>query len=75
MYCSCLNVYCNRVTTQLQLINISYHKIAVDNNLDSDGRPTKYRNFPIHAHLIWTVHSIHVLMDLTKKLFRWANPI
>jgi len=37
--------------------------IAVDNNLDSDGRPTKYRNFPIHAHLIWTLHSIHVFMD------------
>jgi hypothetical protein len=23
--CSCVNVYCHRVTTQLQLINISYH--------------------------------------------------
>jgi hypothetical protein len=23
MYCLCLNVYCHRVTTQLQLINIS----------------------------------------------------
>jgi hypothetical protein len=26
MYCLCVNVYCHRVTTQLQLINISYHK-------------------------------------------------
>jgi hypothetical protein len=25
MYYLCVNVYCNRVTTQLQLINISYH--------------------------------------------------
>jgi hypothetical protein len=27
MYCLCVNVYCNRVTTQLQLINISYISI------------------------------------------------
>ena len=27
MYCLCVNVYCHRVTTQLQLINISYHII------------------------------------------------
>jgi len=26
MYCLCVNVYCHRVTTQLQLINISYLK-------------------------------------------------
>ena len=32
MYCLCLNVYCHRVTTQLQLTNISYH-IITDNNL------------------------------------------
>ena len=25
MYCLCVNVYCDRVTTQLQLTNISYH--------------------------------------------------
>ena len=25
MYCLCVNVYCHRVATQLQLINISYH--------------------------------------------------
>jgi len=25
VYCLCVNVYCHRVTTQLQLINISYH--------------------------------------------------
>jgi hypothetical protein len=24
MYCLCVNVYCHRVTTQLQLTNISY---------------------------------------------------
>ena len=26
MYCLCVNVCCHRVTTQLQLTNISYHK-------------------------------------------------
>jgi hypothetical protein len=26
MHCLCVNVYCHRVTTQLQLINISYIK-------------------------------------------------
>jgi hypothetical protein len=25
VYCLCVNVYCHRVTTQLQLINISHH--------------------------------------------------
>ena len=25
IYCLCVNVYCHRVTTQLQLTNISYH--------------------------------------------------
>jgi len=25
VYCLCVNVYCHRVTTQMQLINISYH--------------------------------------------------
>jgi len=28
MYCLCVNVYCHRVTTQLQLINISYHIVC-----------------------------------------------
>jgi len=28
-YCLCANVYCHRVTTQLQLINISYHTISI----------------------------------------------
>ena len=27
MYCLCVNVYCHRVTTQLQLINISFHNL------------------------------------------------
>jgi len=31
MYCLCVNVYCHWVTTQLQLINISY---IADENLD-----------------------------------------
>jgi hypothetical protein len=28
VYCLCVNVYCHRVTTQLQLTNISYHIIS-----------------------------------------------
>ena len=28
MYCWCANLYCHRVTTQMQLINISYHIIT-----------------------------------------------
>jgi len=31
MYCLCVNVYCHRLTTQLQLINISYHKLRYTN--------------------------------------------
>ena len=27
MYCLCVNVYCHRVTAQLQLINISIYKL------------------------------------------------
>ena len=30
MYCLCVNVYCHRLSTQLQLINISYHFIHMD---------------------------------------------
>jgi hypothetical protein len=29
MYCLCVNVYCHRMTTQLQLINISYQTRSV----------------------------------------------
>jgi hypothetical protein len=29
MYCLCVNVYCRRVKTQLQLINISYHNYII----------------------------------------------
>ena len=31
MYCLCVNVYCHRVTTQLQLTNISYHMSPLTN--------------------------------------------
>ena len=31
IYCLCVNVYCHRVTTQLQLTNISYHIITAFN--------------------------------------------
>ena len=33
MYCLCVNVYCHRVTTQLQLINISYQQVYRQNKL------------------------------------------
>jgi hypothetical protein len=29
VYCLCVNVYCHRVTTRLQLTNISYHSHSV----------------------------------------------
>jgi hypothetical protein len=29
MYCLCVNVYCHRMTTQLQLINIIINKIII----------------------------------------------
>ena len=32
MYCLCVNVYCHRVTTQLQLTNIPYHIISYCGN-------------------------------------------
>ena len=28
MYCLCVNVSCHRVTTQLQLTNLSYHRVG-----------------------------------------------
>jgi len=30
MYCLCVNVYCHRVTTQVQLINISFPVFYLD---------------------------------------------
>ena len=37
MYCMCVNVYCHRVTTQLQLTNISISiKIQAWFNVDAD---------------------------------------
>jgi hypothetical protein len=29
LFCLCVNVYCHGVTTQMQLINTSYHKTSV----------------------------------------------
>jgi hypothetical protein len=40
MYCLCVNVYCHRVTTQLQLINISYHsRLHACGSYVYQGRP------------------------------------
>jgi hypothetical protein len=33
VYCLCVNVYCHRMTTQLQLISISYHIYLVNDSL------------------------------------------
>ena len=38
MYCSCVNVYCHRVTTQLQLTNISYHIMNWKETRSSPGQ-------------------------------------
>ena len=44
MYCLCVNVYCHRVTTQLQLTNISYHVQF----------PEREKNFPLlQNYLEW----------------------
>ena len=40
VYCLCVNVYCHRVTTQLQLINISYQYQCFDTSSPSSGRTT-----------------------------------
>ena len=37
MYCLCVNVYCHRVTTQLQLTKISYHIISSYHKKEQDG--------------------------------------
>ena len=34
MYCLCVNVYCHRVTTQLQLTNISYYIKYIDKKIE-----------------------------------------
>jgi hypothetical protein len=44
MYCLCVNVYCHRVRTQLQLINISYYnklfnKLFVTDNSNAKDTP------------------------------------
>ena len=43
MYCLCVNVYCHRVTTQLQLTNISYHIIR------------KFSCFPMYDLIFFTI--------------------
>jgi hypothetical protein len=46
VYCLCVNVYCHRVTTQLQLINIlllllyKYHQTAVVSLIQQGDKPS-----------------------------------
>ena len=43
VYCLCVNVYCHRVTTQLQITNISYH-----HNINLFHLPTLMHNSFFH---------------------------
>jgi hypothetical protein len=45
MYCLCVNVYCHRVTTQLQLTNISYRIIKLHSLHIPLWRALKHINF------------------------------
>ena len=49
MYCLCVNVYCHRVTTQLQLICISYRIILIKNWTYSTGLE-KFSNTKFHEN-------------------------
>jgi hypothetical protein len=53
MYCLCVNVYCHRVTTQLQIINISYHKggkvVSRKHRLHLPGRRYSLYSFLLDA--------------------------
>jgi len=82
MYCLCVNVYCHQVTTQLQLINISYHTF-----LEDFHTKTLYAVFvsPILAicpsnHLTrlgkysYTFNDTHLPSDLTAKIMVCWSP-
>jgi hypothetical protein len=56
VYCLCVNVYCHRVTTQLQLINISYH---------TKTRHGKWKNFKVI--IIWSFTSNRFLKQSVKR--------
>jgi len=54
MYCLCVNVYCHWVTTQLQLINISYH-------IDNYVRGHIYQDFIIttYYYIVFCYLMVH----------------
>ena len=55
MYCLCVNVYCHRVTTQLQLINISYH-FSPTVIKPEPGRQIAVEIPSVHLHKISSSH-------------------
>jgi hypothetical protein len=70
MYCLCVNVYCHRVTTRLQLINISYHIIIPGNVLKL-----------LHIRIYFCCHCVHLvprprpsssIQNRTRRLRKWS---
>jgi len=54
MYYLCVNVYCHRVTTQLQLINISYHIIY----------RIRHTGFVFEDFVVWIIIGSYCLPDI-----------
>jgi hypothetical protein len=54
VYCLCVNVYCHRVTIQLQLINISYHIIY----------RIRHTGFVFEDSVVWIIISSQSLPDI-----------
>jgi hypothetical protein len=51
VYCLCVNVYCHRVTTQLQLINILYYTLK-----SSTALPTNELHYCLYAQSRMSLH-------------------
>ena len=62
MYCSCVNVYCHRVTTQLQLTNISNIKsYPLLDNVENYGRARQTAND-------YVIRRKHIACWITKAV-------
>ena len=80
MYCLCVYVlyYCHRVTTQLQLTNVSYHIITYSSNLSRTARQrthfsktTEYRYAQITCHQQSEVERYLILCDIEILFIFW----